>query len=181
MKTKTLQILKRAIETQERLVDRWRQPTEPLLFETLRAIDNVFMQELFFANDSSERFPNPYYSLLTWGVNQALARMIPDTLSHRPFRLFPSTAITQAPADELILQSGILERAQILYGWLEEDLLAARLDTPGQPLPSGIKDILVLRSENPSLNCEGIGRMHREWMSEIVMELDSNRERKLQS
>ena len=46
-----------------------------------RAIDNVFCQALFLPDDSSHRIPDNAYATMAWGVNQALARMIPDALS----------------------------------------------------------------------------------------------------
>lgn len=175
-----LRILQGAIESQEQFVDSWRQPAEPLLFETLRAIDNVFMQELFLPEGNPARLPGPQHSLMTWGVNKALARVVPDELGYGAFRLFPSTATTQGQADEFLLQCGILERADLLYGWLAEGLLAGRLDTPRQGLQSGVDKILVLKSEHPSMFREVIARKHREWMSDLTMEFDRAWERRLQ-
>jgi hypothetical protein len=157
-----------------------RQSVEPLLFETLRAIDNVFCQELFFPAGSPDRMPTLQYSLSSWAVNKALARMIPTQFGHGPFRLFPSTAKIQRQADEFLLQCGILERAELLHGWIAEGLVSARLVTPPRPLPSGIRKILVLKSEHPSIFREVVSRKNREWLSDLTIEFDRDWEKRLE-
>jgi len=182
-----LKVLQDRIERQKSLLEHWRQPIEPLLFETLRAIDFIFCQELFFPEGSLDRMGMHEYALSTWGVNQALARMMPDELGHGAFRLFPSNPTAQKQADEFLLQSGILERAELLRGWIKEGLVSARLDTPPHPLPSGIEKILVLKTDDPFLFREVVARKHREWISDLTMEHDrsweelvENRHRELQ-
>ena len=179
MESVELQILSERIERQKDYLEQWRQPVEPLLFETLRAIDNLFFQELFFPEDSPDRIPLPHYSLSTWGINNALARMVPDELGSGAFRLFPSSETTQGQADDFLLQCGILERAELLRGWIAEGLVSARLDTPPYPLPSGIDKILVLKSDHPSIFREVVSRKHREWLSDLTMEVDRAWESKL--
>jgi hypothetical protein len=174
------ELLQDRIDRQRLFVDQWRKPVEPLLFETLRAIDNVFCQELFYPPDAPERFPFPQYSLMTWGVNHALSRMIPDQLGFGGFKLFPSRKATQSPADEMLFNCGILQRAEMLHGWHSEGLLSARLDTPKRILPSGIEKIVVLKSAHPSLFCEVISRMHREWLSDLMLAFDGGWERDLE-
>lgn len=48
MNDEALSLLGRKIEDQRRYLEQWRQPTEPLLFQTIRTIDNLFCEELFF-------------------------------------------------------------------------------------------------------------------------------------
>jgi hypothetical protein len=156
------ELLTDRIKRQRLFVDQWRKPVEPLLFETLRAIDNVFCQELFYRPDAPERFPFRYYSLLSWGVNHALSRMLPDCFAFGPFKLFPSEEDPQSQADEFLFQCGVLQRAELLYGWLAEGLVSARLDTPKRSLRSGVERIVVLKSAHPSLFHEVISRTHRE-------------------
>lgn len=181
MESDELRILSEGIEGQKAFLEHWRRPFEPLLFETLRAIDNVFCQELFFSVDSPDRMPAPQHSISSWGVNKALARMIPAELGCGPFRLFPSTATTQRQADEFLLQCGILERAELLHGWIAEGLVSARLDTPARPLPSGIRQILVVKSNHPSIFREVVSRKHREWMSHLIVEFDRDWEKRLEA
>ena len=174
------ELLRDRIDRQRRFADQWRKPVEPLLFETLRAIDNVFCQELFYPPGAPERFSFPHYSLLSWGVNHALSRMIPDQLDFGGFKLFPSEKATQSPADDLLLHCGILQRAEILHGWLSEGLVSARLDTPKRALPSGTKKIVVLKSAHPSLFHEVVSRTHREWFSDLTRQFDGGWERDLE-
>lgn len=180
MENDGLNVLLERIDRQRMLLEQWRRPVEPLLFETLRAIDYVFCQELFYSENSPRRLGLPQYFLSTWGVNKALARTIPDHLGQGPFRLFPSTSQTQRQADDFLLQCGILEKAELLHGWIAEGLVSPRLDTPAHPLRSGIRRILVLKSNHPSLFHEVVSRTHREWMSDLTREFDKEWEKRLE-
>ncbi|MBO9460674.1 hypothetical protein [Labrenzia sp. R5_0] len=173
MRDEALAILETGIEKQKAHLEQWRQPVEPLLFETLRTIDALYFEELFFSADSSARTPLPQHTLSTWGVNKALSLMVPKQLDSGPFRLFPSTGQTQAQAAELLLQCGILQRAETLYGWLREGLLSARIDRPAMPLESGTDTILVLKSAHPSMFSEVISRKHKRWISDLTIDHDS--------
>jgi hypothetical protein len=59
-------------------------------------------------------------------------------------------------------------------------LVSARLDTPPQRLPSGIRKILVLKSDHPSIFKEIVARKHREWMSDRMVEFDKDWEKRLE-
>jgi hypothetical protein len=85
-----LQILDDRIAKQTKFIDLWRQPKEPLLFETLRAIDLVYCRELFPESQQSDvsQSEAQYRLLQGWGVNKALERLIPDSFSTGPFKLF---------------------------------------------------------------------------------------------
>jgi hypothetical protein len=172
-------LLQDRINSQRLLVDRWRKPVEPLLFETLRAIDNVYCQELFYPPEAPERFPFPQLSLLSSGVNHALARMIPDQLGSGQFKLFPSRRETQSVADEMLFSCGVLQRAEILQSWVAEGLVSARLDIP-KGVRTAIEKIVVLKSAHPSLFHEVVSHTHRKWMSEFVREADGGWERDLE-
>ncbi len=180
MHDKELGILEAGIEAQRTHLEQWRRPIEPLLFETLRVIDGLFFEELFFPENSDERTPLPQYTLSSWGVNKALSLMVPRQLSGGPFRFFPSTGQTRAQAGEFLLHCGILQRAETLCGWLREGLLTARIDRPSMPSDSGIETILVLKSDHPSMFNEVISRTHERWRSKVTMEHDSAWERELQ-
>lgn len=175
-----LGVLEAGIEAQEKYLEQWRRPIEPLLFETLRVIDARFFEDLFVSEGCEERTPLPEYALSSWGVNKALSLMVPSQLPTGPFRLFPSTGQTSAQARELVLQCGILQRAKTLCSWLREGLLTARVERPSMSLDTGIETILVLKSDHPSMFSEEISRTHKRWMSELTMDLDSAWERELQ-
>jgi hypothetical protein len=174
-----LSILGEAIERQKKHVDAWRQPSEPRLFETLRAIDKLHMVDLFDSVRSTAP-REPQHSLASWGINKALERILPPAMTHGPFQLFRSTAQSQAQADEFLFQCGVLHRAELLHGWLREGLLSAALRTLRQPTSTGIEKILVLKTADPSLFSEVVSQRHREWMSDLTMELESAHESKLE-
>ncbi|MES5488856.1 hypothetical protein QMZ05_39455, partial [Bradyrhizobium sp. INPA03-11B] len=70
-----LQALDERIAKQTEYLDLWRQPKEPLLFETLRAIDLVYCQDLFPESESSSIYSqneSHYRWFQGWGVNKAL-------------------------------------------------------------------------------------------------------------
>ncbi len=179
MNSKELRIFAEGIEEQKRYLEHWRQPVEPLLFETLRAIDNVFCQELFLPSDLPDRMDARTYSLRSWGVNRALERMVPDVLKGGLFRLFRSDPFTQRQADEFLLQCGILHRAELLYGWLAEGLVEARLDCIPRGSLSGIRNVLVLKSRRPSVFGQAISRSNLRWVSDLTMVHDSPWEHEL--
>jgi len=173
MFTSELQALDQRIAKQTKHLDLWRKPKEPLLFETLRAIDLVYCRELFedgsFAESKNEIH---YRSLQSWGVNKALERLIPDSFLSGPFALFPSSETIQGQVDDFLFHCGIVERAEMLRNWLADDLLSARLDTPKELLPSGIKHFLVLKTADPSLYGEIVSRAQRRWLSDVSRTID---------
>lgn len=166
-----------SIERQRRYVDHWRKPSEDTLFETLRTLDTVFCAELFAPDDSMDPRVR---SIQTWGVNHALSRVLPDEMEPREFALFRSIEPNQRRADEFVFQSGILQRAEILQGWAADGFLDAKLSTPSRALPSGTNKILVLKPRDPSLYSEALSVEHRRWMSDKMMDFDSDGERELE-
>jgi hypothetical protein len=165
------------IERQKRYLDHWRKPSEDTLFETLRTLDTVFCSELFRPDEAMDPRVR---SIQTWGVNHALSRVVPDEMETREFRLFRSIEPNQRRADEFVFQSGLLQRAEILQGWTAEGFLDAKLSTPPRLLPSGTNKILVLKPREPSLYSEALSVEHRRWISDKMMEFDSDRERELE-
>jgi hypothetical protein len=166
-----LQLLDDKIDEQAHELEQWRKPSEPLLFETLRAIDVAYCEELFEGDEKPDLSVRRHRSLLTWGVNKALDRMLPDQLLTGPFKLFRSTDDTQQKADWFLLQCGVLERADLLRGLLAEGLLTARLDAPPEQSPL-IRNILVLKTSHPSVLQPAIARTQRLWLSEFLRESD---------
>jgi hypothetical protein len=125
-----LAFLNDKISSETRSMEGWRRPSQLLLFETLRAIDNAYCEELFVPDEEQEATALLHRSLLTWGVNKALARILPDELTHGAFKLLPSTEETRRKADWFLFQCGSLQRAELLRDWLAEGLLTVRLDKP---------------------------------------------------
>jgi hypothetical protein len=165
------------IAAQRLLVDQWKQPAEPLLFETLRAIDYLFCKELFFPEDCGNDFEG---LICSYGVNNVLNRMIPDQLKDDAFRLFPSKISIQDQADNFLLHAGILAMSERLSGWIDEGLVSVRLDVLNKTLPSGIDKVLVLKSHSPGMFKEIVSHRHREWVSDFQVACDVEWERSLQ-
>lgn len=165
------QILTEALQAERRFVNQWRRPSDVTLLETVRAIDNLFMVDLFPSDTpSKDDADKQYWTLATWGVNQALSRVMPGTLIHGPFRHFQSIPKNQQLADDLLFHGGVLETAEMLHEWLADGLLEARVDTV-PPLPnSGVDKILVLKTRNETLFGEMISIAHRKWRSGIIMQ-----------
>lgn len=168
-----------AIAAQIKHVDAWRRPTEPTLFETVRAIDQLMMVDLFDTRRATNP-GSPQHTLSSWGINHALARVVPQTLSSESFRLFRSTSGTQELADEFLFQCGILQRAELLLGWLREGLLSARVDRPKGLAGSDVSALLVLKTADPTLFSEITGHKNRQWMADLTVEAHAPWEQALQ-
>src|SRR5436309_3529031 len=106
-KAPELEFLDRKIDEERRELAQSRLPSEALIFETLRAIDHAYCEELFVENDKLGATARYHRSLLTWGVNKALATLMPDELLRSPFRLFESKRDNQSRTDFFLLKSGI--------------------------------------------------------------------------
>jgi len=180
MNDEAIAILDEKIEEQTKHVEHWRQPVEPLLLETVRAIDTLFMEEHFYPAKSPERMPASQYSMSTWGVNKALSLTLPRALSGGPFRLFTSTFTTGEQANELLFQCGVLQRAETLRDWLREGLLTARIDRLPENTATGIDTVLVLKSNHPSMFSEVVSRSHRRWVSDLTVAHDGAWEGEMQ-
>jgi len=181
MSSLELDVLDQSIAKQFDFVEAWRRPKETLLFETLRAIDFVFCRELFpeqapLKGENEKR----YHSLQSSGVNKALDRMVPDEFSSEPFVLFPTRPATQDKADDFLFHCGILENAELLRGWLAQDLVSARIDVLDGRVPSHVKRIMILKSIDPSLYAEMVAHVHRRWMSETTRTMDRALEEELE-
>lgn len=164
--------LRAAADRQKATIESWRRPIEPCLFETARAIDNVFCSELFYNKNDEDIIDSCEKSIMGWGVNRALDLMIPDELYSAPFRLFESIEGNQKRADNLLFHCGALNRAELYSGWLDDGLVSARLDTPQKQLSSGIRNILVLKTKSSSLYDETIASKNLKWVSSLISDGD---------
>jgi len=171
--------LRRGIEHQRKFVDEWRGSSEVLLFEAVRAIDYVFCAELFEIKPVGET-DERYTSLQTWGTNKTLARVMPKALGYDAFRLFPSKPSTQDPMDELLFHSGILESAEMLDEWLTDGLVSGYVDVIPKGNAANVQNLVILKTDDPSLFREIVAHEHRKWMSDLIMESDKKHEAGLQ-
>lgn len=174
-----LALIERGIRQQDALVRRWQQPKSALLFELVRALDRVFMGDLFVEPGGSieERASK---NLRSFGVNRALEIMVPDDLYVEQFKLFPSSGQTQAQADELLLQAGMLQRAKKIGSELRSGLISSRVEVPRGSSKSSIKRVLAVSPSTSGYYAEQAAYESRQWMQEIQYESDKPSENALE-
>jgi hypothetical protein len=97
-----LERLRKALEVQRTYLSGYEKPSEPIAYETLRTLDDLFMRDLMEPERSVETFDRQFRAISAWGVNHALRRIIPKIPLSRPFRDFPSEATIQAQADDFV-------------------------------------------------------------------------------
>ena len=119
-----------------------------------------------------------HWRIMEWGMNEALLRAVPHTLSTEPFKIFPSTPERQELVDEFLFRCGTLTLAEQMADWLREGLIAAeyrRHEAAGHPTLLA----LILRTADPSLGDEVIGRSGLAWESSLKTIRNRAREREL--
>jgi hypothetical protein len=173
-------LLRRAIEGQRTKLAAYEQPSEALTLETVRTLDDLFCRELFEPARHAQALHHRFRSLMGWGVNHALARILPSELTTGMFHLFPSDTVIQSHADAFIFGCGILQIAQRLEGWLGEELVDATVRRHKLPNAPEIENVLVLKAASRSLYDEEIGRSGLKWASDVIYQRDSHQERELE-
>lgn len=162
-------ILSRAIEAHKRMLKSYERPCEVLTFETLRALDDLHCRDLFPEGKDGEEKGIEESDVMSWGVNEALHRIIPNQFEHGPFKLFESTRERQVQADNFIFDCGVLGKSQRLLGWLHEGLFDATVRET-RPEHAGIaRFILALSAKKPSAYAEAIGHQGQQWLNERMM------------
>ena len=157
--------LRTAIENERAYLTAYEQPSEPITYEVLRTLDDIFCRDLMEPTRAIAQDERLFKTISSWGVNHALRRVIPLSPANGPFRDFPSTAATQDRANDFIVHCGALAVGERLLGWLEEGLLTGEV----RPYPNEFKDhILVLRDSADSCHDEEIGRAGMRWASDLV-------------
>ncbi|SAL15593.1 hypothetical protein AWB69_00745 [Caballeronia udeis] len=159
--TQACSLLESAVNAQRQQLKVYERPSEPLAFETVRAIDYVFCRELFPESEECDDSDSRETTIMSWGVNGALSRILPDHLHGEPFKLFPSTAETQAKADSFLFNCGVLALAERQAELLKDGLLSASVD-PRRVNQTGI---LALSTSDTSLYSEEVGHAGAHWSS----------------
>ncbi|OQM76692.1 hypothetical protein [Manganibacter manganicus] len=121
-----------------------------------------------------------FRSLSTWGVNHALRRIVPRSLTSRDFKDFPSTTTIQAQADDFIFNCAALELGERYEGWLREGILSGEVRCHPKPDGEGTLEVLVLRPARSSYSDEEIGLSGLNWSSRRITANDRGRERQLE-
>ncbi|RUU60285.1 hypothetical protein [Mesorhizobium sp. M2C.T.Ca.TU.002.02.1.1] len=174
-----LKRLREAIDEQRAYLGAYEQPSEPLAYETLRAIDDLFCRDLMEPARPIQADERRFRALSTWGVNHALRRIVPKVADPRPTRVFPSHGVIQAQADDFIFNCAALELGGRFEGWLRDGILTGELRRYPNPVRPGMTDILVLKSALSSISDEEIGRAGLRWASNLTMAKDRSWERRL--
>jgi hypothetical protein len=171
-----LERLRKALEVQRAYLSGYEKPSEPIAYETLRTLDDLFLRDLMEPERVVDTIDRQFRDISTWGVNHALSRIVPKTLLSRPFRNFPSQPSTQAKADDFVFNCATLGLSERFEGWLREGILVGELRLQPKPERDGIGDILVLRSAAPSYSDEEIGLAGLRWAGEQTLAEDRSLE-----
>lgn len=173
-------VLKQAAEAERQELAGYERPSEVLAFETLRSLDDLYCRDLFPEGKDGGEKPEVEQMVMSWGVNDALRRIMPDSFSTGDFRLFPSTADTGVRADDFIFRCGVVSKAERTIAWLEEGLLGSELkELPSDPVISQ-KWLIILRPTNPSVWAEAIGHRGGRWASSQIQNADRSFEEELE-
>lgn len=172
--------LQAALGIQRAYLAQYEQPSEPLAYETLRTLDDLFLRELMEPRRPVKENERRFRSLSSWGVNHALRRIIPRAPASRSFRDFPSHDQIQAQSDDFVFNCAVLELAERFEGWLREGILSGELRPYPQPTRHGMNNVLILRGVAPSFYDEEIGLAGLRWASDVRVAEDSTIERKLE-
>ncbi|WP_162685553.1 hypothetical protein [Roseovarius amoyensis] len=174
-----LALLDRSIRQQRSFVNRWNQPKSPLLFELVRALDNLFVGDMM-APPSVELSETATRSIQSFGVNSALAMMVPDELRIEDFTLFPSRPQIQRQADNLLFHCGILQRALKCRHELFHDLLNPTVRNFKNQRDKAIGVLLELHPKSAEYRSERIAYRSREWLQDLQYQADKPMEEALE-
>ena len=175
-----LKCLQEALATQDFYLAAYRQPSEPLAYETLRTLDDLFCRDLMQPSRRIDKREQQFRQISGWGVNHALRRIVPKVPSDRSFVDFPSHIAIQAQADDFVFNCGALELAERFEGRLREGVLSGELREYPVSEREGIDQVLILRSVISSSSDEEIGLSGLRWASSMGMAEDKAEERAIE-
>jgi hypothetical protein len=170
-------MLLEAIAAQRALMKGYEIPSEPLSLETVRAIDYLFCRELFDELSILTESDRRYQYVQRHGVNEALSRVLPNSLHGDNPRLFQSSIRTQREADEFLFNAGSLWLAERALTQFRAGFLSGRID-PHREV-QGAK-ILVLSRNDHTLYQEQIGHAGVGWLSDRAFLGNRGREAELE-
>ncbi len=175
----SLGLLDRSIRQQRALVRRWKQPKSPLLFELLRALDYLFVADIL-EPPRSNIVEVATRSIQSFGVNAALAMMVPERLHSENFSFFQSSPIAQRQSDDLLFRCGALQRAikfrhEMKYGLLDSSISNLRNSKNKTP---GI--ILELHPRSEEYRSEHVAYSSRAWLQNLQYKGDKPMEEALE-
>lgn len=175
-----LRRLQAALKNQQDYLSAYEQPSEVLTYETLRAFDDLFFRDLMEPTRAVDESDRLFRTISTWGVNQALRRIVPKPPTTKKFKDFQSRETIQAQADDFIFNCAGLELGERYEGFLREGVLAGKVRRHEHPDSGDPMDVLILRPALPSYSDEEIGMAGLRWSSALTWVNDRGQERQLE-
>lgn len=168
-----------AIAEQRRQADEWSKPSALITLEAVRALDELFCRELFEVRRRSPSDAEAFRTILTWGGNQALKRVLPTALETRPHRFLASSPNSTAKMDTFLFECAALQLGERYAAWLRDGLVEGRVRTFSKPDEAGDLDVIELTSVQGRVHDEEIGRNGLRWASARTAAVRSGEERRL--
>jgi hypothetical protein len=175
-----LKRLAQALAAQREYLKAYEKPSETVVYETLRTLDDLFCRDLMEPDRQVQKSEGRFRSLSTWGVDHALRRIVPRAPPAGPFRNFPSREPVQGQADDFVFNCGVLCLAERFEGWLRDGILTGELRRYPNLRQDRLKDILILRSSALSCSDEEIGMAGLRWASDLRVREDRHKEQALE-
>lgn len=169
----TLDRLHAAIVDQRRRADEWRKPNALITLEAVRALDDLFCRELFEARRRVPDDAEAFRTILTWGGNQALQRVLPTMLETRPHRFLASSSDSAGKMDDFLFECAALQLGERYAAWLRDGLIEGRVRTFPNPEKPGNFDVIELTSVQRRAHDEEIGRNGLRWASARIAAIRS--------
>jgi hypothetical protein len=177
---KVLSRLAKGIQEQRDYLVSYEKPSEVVAFETLRAFDDLFFRDQMLPEQHVEKNERLFRELSTFGVNQALRRVIPKSLSSQPFKELPSTQSTRDQVDDFVFACGVLELGLLCDGSLRDGVLNGEIRHHTNGEVKNLEEVLVLRKAISSYSDEEIGMTGLRWSSRRVQAIDNKQEKRLE-
>jgi len=174
-----LALLDRAVRQQRAFVDQWKQPKSQLLFELVRALDNLFVGDMM-KKPPLNLVDVATRNLQSFGANLALGMMVPDELYSESFKHFPSSPAVQSQADDLLFHCGTLQRGLKLRHELYQGLLQSTIFNDRGYSSDSIGIVLELQPTSTDYRSERIAYESREWLQGLQYEADRPQEEVLE-
>lgn len=168
-----------AIADQRRQADEWRKPSALITLEAVRALDDLFCRELFEEGHRAPADAQAFRTILTWGGNQALQRVLPTAVETRPHRFLASSSNSAAKMDDFLFECAALQLGERYAAWLRDGLVQGRVRTFPKLDEPGNLDVIELTNVQARAHDEEIGRNGLRWASARTAAIRSADERRL--
>jgi hypothetical protein len=99
-----LKRLAQALAAQREHLKVYEKPSEAVVYETLRTLDDLFCRDLMEPDRQVPKNEPRFRSLSTWGVDHPLRRIVPRAPPAGPFRNVPSRGPIQGQADDFVFK-----------------------------------------------------------------------------